>query len=96
MIQGTNYVITIDGKIEEEADRIKNGTHHPFEEVSSMYFIPDILAAHIREQEDNPRCSFCKKTKKEAGTPVIEGKNANICYGCIAINKKKLDKEGKK
>ena len=81
---GKYYVITLDGKITEG--------NTPMEEGSTLYFIPDALAAHIIEKGLDPECSFCGKTKTEVGTPVIEGKNANICYGCIAINKNKLDK----
>lgn len=48
-----------------------------------------------KEEEEKLVCSFCKKTKKEIGRPIFKGKNANICYNCVADKKKELDKEAK-
>ena len=90
---GTNFRVYADGEVVHEDDFEEKDNDQPFCDDFMLCFIPDELLEYLREAENNPRCSFCKKTKKEAGTPVIEGKNANICYGCIAINKKKLEEE---
>ncbi len=93
-MEGTNYRIYADGDIVHEDDFEERDNDAPYYDDYTTYFIPDDILEYIRVEDENPRCSFCNKTKKEVGTPVITGENANICYKCVATNKKKLE-EGK-
>jgi hypothetical protein len=95
--EGTSYRIYPNGEVVHQADfKERDIAELDKEERFTLYFIPDAVLDYIRVDDENPRCSFCMKTKKEIGVPVIKGKEANICYGCVATNKKKLDKEGEK
>lgn len=91
--EGTNFRIYADGGVVHQDDFEERDNEQPFCDDHILYFIPDAILTYLEEAEENPRCSFCNKTKKEVGTPIITGENASICYKCIAINKKKLDKE---
>lgn len=93
-MEGNSYRIYPNGEVVHQDDfeeKDKDGLYT--EGRWTLYFIPDAILEYIQEEKDNPRCSFCKKTKKELGTPVIKGKDANICYGCVATNKKKLEED---
>lgn len=92
-MKGTNYKVYDTGEVvhEDDFDTRDASVDDDTQEMFLLCFIPDAILEYLKVEEENPKCSFCGKTKKEAGTPIIEGKNANICYGCIAINKKKLE-----
>lgn len=91
--EGTNFRICADGEVVHEDD-FEGMDYCPdgvTPEEFTTYFIPDAVLVYLKEAEENPKCSFCSKTKKELGTPVITGANANICYKCVSTNKKKLE-----
>ena len=62
--EGTNFRIYPDGEVVHQDEFKVKDAVKPYPTGWVLYFIPDAILAYLQEDEDNPRCSFCKKMKK--------------------------------